>query len=263
MLKKISVLFFLTSVFFVFGQDFEKIDSLHANGKHKEALSELQSSFDKSNPNPAIIWRIGRGIYEETTEIKNKKEKLARLDEGTKFLEPYYSLKSGSPRDIATIMFWYAVFSSETSRTRGIKDSLDNIPNLFKYCNEAIVVDPTFGDPYYLKAMINDGLPALFGGDKYQMSVDLKKALDLDPSNYTYLVDGAIAHLNRGWDAKKKQSEARKKGASDDGSPSDMSDKEYAKVLIKKAVDIFKNDGDRTLKEKKVIETGMAISEKL
>jgi len=261
--KKILTFCFLILTFFLFGQDFGKIDSLHNNGKYGEALSQLQSAFDKSNPDPAYVWRIARGLYEEVKSIKSKKDKLAKLDEGIKFMEPYYNLKSGTARDRATVIFWYAVFSSETARTKGIKESLDNIPNLFKYCNEATAIDGTYGDPYYLKAMINDGLPSLFNGDKFQMSLDLTKAISIDPENYTYLIDGAEAYINRNWDAKKKQKEAEKKGKSDDGSPKDLSDKEFAKKLIEKALDIFKNDTNQTVKEKEKIEQGKKILAKL
>ena len=92
---------------------------------------------------------------------------------------------------------------------------------------------------------------------------DLKKALELDCSNYTYLIDGAVAYWNRNWDAKKKNNEAQKKGKSDDGSPKDLSDKEYAKILLEKAVDLFKNDTNKTLKEKELIEDAKKRLEKL
>ena len=182
---------------------------------------------------------MGRELYEDAKIIKSKKEKLSKLEEGQKILEPYYNLKNGSPRDRATLIFWYAVFSSEMARTKGIKESLDNIPNLFKYCNESISIDKEYGDPYYLKAMINDGLPTLFGGDKVQMSLDITKAISMDSDNYTYLVDGATAFLNRNWDIKKKINESSKKRISNDGSPADLSDKEYAKEISREGYKII------------------------
>lgn len=263
MKKYILLFFFLLVSSFFYGADYEKIDLLHNEGDYKTALSALQSSFDKANPDPAVIWRIGRELYEEIKNLKTKKEKLAKLDEGSNFLFAYYNLKTGDKRDKATVMFWFTVFSSETARVKGIKESLDNIPNLFKYCNETTAVDPEYGDPYYLKAMINDGLPTLFGGDKCQMSIDLMKAISLDANNYTYFIDGATAYKNRGWDAKKKKSEAEKKGVSGDGSPADLSDKQFAKQLIMKAIELFDKDANKTLNEKTIIEQGKKLLEKL
>jgi hypothetical protein len=238
-MKKIlclMIIFYLPVGFYSI--DLKNIDSLHDNGNYQDAYKQLTGAFNKSVPDASIIWRITRELYEYTGNIKDKKDKIAKLDEGLDFLKPYYDLKSGEIRDRATIIYWYAVFSSEKARTKGIKESLDNIPNLFKFCNDAIAIDPGYGDPYYLKAMIDDGLPTMFGGDKFNMSVNLTKALKCDPENYWYLVDGAKAYKNRNWDSDKKKKMAGKKGM-DDGSPQNLDDKEFAKTLLNKAVELY------------------------
>jgi hypothetical protein len=218
--------------------------------------------FNKSLPDASVIWRIGREIYESTKYIKDKKDKLAKLDEGLEFLKPFYDLKSGESRDRSSIIYWFAVLSSEKARTKGIKESLDNIPNLFKYCNDAMAIDPDFGDPYYLKAMIDDGLPSMFGGNKFNMSVNLSKALKCDQNNYWYLVDGAKAYKNRNWDVKKKKKTSAEKGK-DDGSPQNLDDAEYAKELLKKALDVFNADMDKTKVDQEKIEEAKKLLDKM
>ncbi|OHD15260.1 MAG: hypothetical protein A2Y34_05980 [Spirochaetes bacterium GWC1_27_15] len=262
MKRFLFIAFFILNIFLAFSFDFENLDNLHDNGKYVETLGILQDKLDKASPDAQIIWRIGREIYYITKNIKDRKQKLSKFEEGLEFLKSYYNFNSSDIRGNAKIIHWYAILSSEKASTKGIKESLDNIPDLFKYCDDAIKVDQNYGDPYYLKAMIDDGLPTLFGGDKFRMSENLTKALVLDGENYWFLVDGAKAFINRGWDVKKKASLSAKKGKND-GSPQDKSDKEYAKILLTKALDLFAKDINQTMLEKEKIEEGKKLLEKL
>ena len=255
----ISLIFFISLN--VFSIDFVSIDNLHDNGNYQSAYKELMSAYDKSSPDAAVIWRLGRELYEYTKCVKNKKDKLAKLDEAIGFLKPYYDLKSGDKRDRAKIIQWYAVLSSEKARTMGIKESLDNIPNLFRYCDDAIRIDSSYGDPYYLKGLIDDGLPSMFGGDKYNMSVNLSIALKCDPENYWYFLDGAKAYKNRNWSSSKKRKVAESKGR-DDGSPQNLDDRDYAIKLLERAIEIYNKDNDKTKVDRELIDEVKQLLEK-
>lgn len=255
-------LFLILSLTSIISIDFVQADKLYDTGKYQETFSLLNSSFDKSKPDPSIIWRIGRIYFEMSELIKNKKDHISMIDKGLEFLKPYYNMNGLEMRPCATIIYWYAKLTLSKSQAKGIKESLDNIPDILKYCDVSLSTDPSFADPYYLKASINDGIPQLFGGDKFQMSLDITKALSMEPANYWYLVDGAAYYINRNWDVKKKSSIVRKKGKSD-GSPNNLSDKEYAKQLLTKALDCWKIETDRTLKKLDKIDTAKKMLQKL
>jgi hypothetical protein len=245
-MKKILILLsFVFSCFFCYSVDFLVVDAAHYNSKYKESLKILQESFDKSSPDPALIWRIGRETYYIANSIKRKKEKIKKFDEGLSFLKVYYDLKNGEIRDRASIIYWYAAIESEKSRLKGINESLDMIPILFKDLDNAIALDPAYGDPYYLKAMVDDIVPAMLGSDKFRMSQNISSAIACDPSNYWYLIDGGKAYINRNWSADKKTKLAKEKGV-DDGSPQFIDDRVYGKSLIQKAAELYDSSQIKT-----------------
>lgn len=253
MKKTLLILIIIIISVSVFSIDFKYIDDLSLNKKFRESKALLLKDFNRSNPNVSILWRLGRSYYDEADNYDDKNKRIQACDNGMKFLEPYYKISTGDRRDRAEIIYWYAVLSSLKSKTKGIFDSLGNLPNLFRYCDEAIKIDPAFGEPYYLKGMIGEAVPIGKYSDKFIMGENFSKALKFDRDNMWFLVDGAKGFITRNWDKNKKKSMADKYGR-DDGTPQYLHDKKYAKQLLNEAINVFENGLDKSIKKREKYE---------
>jgi hypothetical protein len=261
MTKMTLCFIFLLIANLIYAMDFTMIDNLHENKEHNEAMKILKENFNKSNPDPAIIWRMGREMHSIAKDIIDKKEKRIKYDEAIAFLLSYYNIKNGETRDRAKIIYWYTVNNADKAKTNGIKESLDKIPFLIKNCDNAIMIDPLYAEPYFLKAKIDDSVPFFLGGDKFRMSENFSKALKLEPDNYQFMIDGGHAYIDRGWNSDKKKKMAEKLGH-DDGSPLDINDKEYGKMLLEKAVGLYNNSNNNTKTQEESIDEAKKILEK-
>jgi hypothetical protein len=213
----------------------------------------LKSSFDPSKPDPAIIWRMSRDTFELAEAIpgSQKKEKIAKYTEAMDIAKPYLDIAYGEKNDRANIIFYYATNYGSRGRVIGIKESLDNIPELKRLADKSLEIDPTLSLAYLLKAKIEEEVPSFLGGDKFKMGIFYSMTLKYDPENLTVLYDAAYAFYNRNWDANKKKSMADKNGKTD-GTPQEMSDRDYAKTIAEKAVETYgkiKNPSDRDKKQ--------------
>ncbi|HNZ27756.1 MAG TPA: hypothetical protein PLG34_08045 [Spirochaetota bacterium] len=262
MLRKV-VVFLLASLLAssVYSLDLAEIDKRLDRGDFLDSKKELEKSFDKLNPNLKILWRIARCYYELSDRAPNKKDTILLCEQGMELLKDYVDVKEGEPIDRAKIVYWYDVLYSRRGKAIGIKESLNIIPELFKLADKAISIYPKFGDPYHLKAAIDDAVPGFLGGDKFRMSENFTKAISYD-ENIIFLVDAATGFLGRNWDVKKKGAMAAKFGRTD-GSPENLSDKEFAKELLQKALEVGKNKDFLSINEKEKIEEAKKNLKKL
>jgi hypothetical protein len=235
-MKRVLTILGLASFVFcaAFAQDFVVTDALHDTKKLSEEFSLLKQSYNPSDPQAAVVFRMLRSMQQIAVDLpaKQGKEKIAKLDEAIEFGKPLIDKAKGNARDRAKVIYWYAVSMSQKGSVKGVLNSLFMVPEVRGLCDKAIAIDPAFGDPYYLKAVLDDRVPAAVGGDKNRMAVLYAKALECDPENVWYLVDSARALKNR------NKNEAYNKDGNR-GVPAGKSDLAYATELAQKAHAVF------------------------
>ena len=246
--KLLIIILIILSLSFIYSQDLKQIDDLYRDGKYQDGLNKLIGMHDKSNPNPAVIWRIARMYYEIAEELSDKKAKIDKYTDGMNSTAPYLNIKEGKKLDRAQVVFWYAVNLGARGEVIGIKESLDIVPKLFELANKAISIDPTFGAPYLLKGRIDDAVPSFLGGDKFRMGENFSRAIKME-KELNILVDSANGFIKRGWDVDKKKKMKEKMNRTD-GTPQNLSDKEYAKQLLKSAIELYFTIDKPTKREK-------------
>lgn len=263
---KIIIIFFifiLNYVNFINSTDFKIIDDLYHNGKYQEGLTILENEYDTLYPDIKIIWRISRFYYEIADSLpdKNKQEKIEYYTKGMEISALYIEMTDGEKSDRAQLIFWYTACYGSKAELIGIKESLDVIPELFMLADKAIELDPAFAAPYLLLSRVDEEVPALLGGDKFRMGKNLSKAIKNNPEDISVLVESGELFLNRGWDIDKKKKMTEKNGE-EDGSPKNLSDKEYAKILIEKALELFKNIDNPSVRDKNNYQLAMELLKK-
>ena len=176
--------------------------------------------------------------------------------------EQFLDIKKGTNLDKAQVIFWYTACYGSRAELIGIKESLDILPDLFNLADKAIKLDPTFAAPYLLLGRIDDAVPFFLGGDKFRMGKNLSKAIEYNPKDMSVLVESGELFLKRGWDSNKKKKMAEKV-KDNDGTPQYLSDKEYAKILLKKSLELFKSIKDPSVREKMKYQDAIKLLEKI
>jgi hypothetical protein len=214
-------------------QDFEKLDALHDAKKLDEEISALKPLYKASDPQAVIVWRLIRAMQEKAVQMPSskKKEKLEQFDAALSFGQPLLDSAKGSARDRAKVLYYYGVAQGQKGQAMGVLNSLFMAGDIRAACDRSIAVDPTYGDPYYLKAKVDDAIPEIAGGDKTRMGQLYAKALQYDPTNVYFLTDFAKALKNRNKDAKWNDGSK--------GVPAGKADLDYAKELAKRANTAF------------------------
>jgi len=262
MAKKVIVfLFLIVSFNLLYSEDLQEIDELYKQGKYQVGLDKLKRMHNSSNPDPAVIWRISRMYYELAEELSDKKAKIDKYTEGMNSSASYLNIKNGDKLDRAQVVFWYAVNLGARGEVIGIKESLDIVPKLFELADKAISIDPTFAAPYLLKGRIDDAVPSFLGGDKFRMGINFTMAIKLQ-KELNILVDSARGFIKRNWDADKKQ-KMKEKMNKTDGTPQNLSDKEYAKQLLKEAIGLFHTISRPSKREKMKYDEAVELYKKV
>ena len=263
-MKLITICVFFMTAVFGYSLDLKMIDELNHDGKYEESLKLLKGSFDPANPDPAIIWRMSREIFElaEATPSSRKNEKIAKYTEAMNVAKPYLDIKTGDKYDRASIVFFYASNFGSRGRVIGISESLGNLPELKSLADKALAIDPSLSLAYLLKAKIEEEVPSFLGGDKFLMGTYFSMSLKYDAENLTVLYDAANALYNRNWDVKKKRSMTDKYGK-DDGTPQDLTDREYAKKILEQAVIVYKKIKNPSLRDKEQYDNAVKLLSRL
>lgn len=243
-MKRVTILFlylFLCGLL-LSANEYNELDSLIDNDKHIEALELMKGQLDKASPDTALLWRIGWAYYEQVDNSKDKSQKIKVADEALNFLKPYLSLTKGVRQERAKIIFWYAVIYSLRGQAKGIFDSLSSLPEIVSLCKKSIALSPQFASPYHLMGLIGEAVPIGEYSNKFIMGENFTLAIKYEPENITILVDSGRSIMKRGWDVDKKKSQNNKYKRSD-GTPVNLSDKQYAKQLLEKAVRLYETRG--------------------
>lgn len=231
----------ITFVNILYSIDIEKIDKLNHDGNHNEVLSILKDAVNGTQPDPAIIWRTARAMFEiaDSYDKSRKNDKIALFGETMKVLEPHLDINYGDKYDRAMIVFYYASSLGSRSKEIGIMDSLGSLPEMKRLADKAIEIYPSLASAYFLKAKIEEEVPSLFGGDKFKMGVLFSQALKYGSDDLTILYDSANALYNRNWDDKRKRSLAEKSGDSID-SHITRHDRVIAREIIENGIRHYK-----------------------
>ncbi|HBD93715.1 MAG: hypothetical protein A2015_04450 [Spirochaetes bacterium GWF1_31_7] len=244
----------------IFSFDFKIVDDLNHNGNHTEALKMLKQEHNNAAPDAGIIWRTARAQFEiaESLDKSKKNEKIAQYTEAMEFLKPYLDIQTGAPTDRAHIAFYYATNLGSRSKVIGISESLETIPDLKKYADKAISIDPSMASAYFLKAKIEEGVPSFLGGDKFTMGELFFQAITNNPSDLTIVFDAASAFYDRNWDSKKKTAMSQKIGTkTNDFIIKD--DRSIAKELIENGIKTYKTLTNPSKREKNQYTNMMAL----
>jgi hypothetical protein len=231
-----------------FAQDFAATERLHSQRKLDEELALLKQPFSPVEPQAAIVYRVLRCLSQKAADLPaaQRRERIAVLDGALDFAKPLAAKAVGSARDRAAVYSWYAACLCQKGQVQGVLNSLLEVPEVRRLCDRSISIDPGFGDPYYLKARLDEALPELAGGDKARMGELFAKALACDPSDLWNLCDFAQALRRRGKDAEYNRD--GKKGV-----PSGSSDLGYARELAKQARTSFAAIADPSVDQRKLI----------
>jgi hypothetical protein len=213
-----------------FAQDFTQADALHDQKKLDDEMALLKPLYNPADPQAAVAYRMIRSMQQAAVDLPSSKnkEKISKLDATIEFGKPLIDTAKGSPRERARVIYWYSVAISQKGKAKGVLNSLFMVPEVRTLCDKAIAIDPSFGDPYYLKALLDDNVPEIAGGDKTRMGVLYAKALTCDGTNIWYLCDSA-----RALKARNKDANFNKDGSK--GVPAGKTDLDYAKELAKQA----------------------------
>jgi tetratricopeptide (TPR) repeat protein len=217
-----------------FAQDFAKLDALHDDRKLGEELTALNQLYSKADPQAAVVFRLIRCIQEIAVQMPkaNKSEKLAKFDEAINFGKPLLEIAKGNARDRAKVYYWFGVSMGNKGTAMGVLNALFMAGDMRANCDKSLAIDPSFADPYYLKAKIDDAIPPLAGGDKTRMGTLYAKAIELDPSNVYFLADFAVA-------LKGRNKNAAWNGDGSKGVPAGRSDMDHALEMAKRAKAAF------------------------
>lgn len=221
---------------------YSELDGMIDNGKHIEALNLMKSRINEAELDTALLWRIGWAYYEQVDNSRSKSQKVTSADEALNYLKPYLNLSRGDKQERAKIIFWYAVIYSLRGQAKGIFDSLGSLPEIISLCKKSIALYPQFGSPYHLMGLIGEAVPIGEYSNKFIMGENYSLAIKYDPENITILVDSGRSIMKRDWDVNKKKSQNSKYKRTD-GTPVSLSDKQYAKELLEKAVRLFETRG--------------------
>lgn len=238
----IGLLFLMLSGLMLFSSNLTPIEKMIDDGRCKEAARILKNKIDGGDSDLKLIWRSGWAYYEIVINESKKSDKIAEAEKGMQLLEPYINLKAGDRLDRAKILYWYAVLSSLKAEAKGIFDSLGNLPAIFELCKKANSLAPTYPLAYHLMGMVGEAVPIGEFGDKFVMAENFSLAMKYDPQNVTTMVDFARALIKRDWDVDKKASQ-KKKYKRPDGTPENLTDKQYAKALLEQAIHVYDNGG--------------------
>lgn len=246
-----------------------KADELDHQARHQEMLDILLEYHTANPPELKVIWRIGIAIFEVANKKETKNEKIAMFEKGENLLKPYIDIDYGSERDRVEIIHWYMVNYASRLKIKGIfagREGLTIVPKVFTMMDKCIEIDPAYYSAYYFKAKLHEEIPFIIGGDKFEMGYYYSKALHyaVDRVKILIMIDAANGFVIRNWSAQKKQKEARKRDKyTDDGTPTGLSDKEYALQLINQATALFEAHDNPGVRDREKYEFAQQLKLKI
>ncbi len=242
--------------------------SLIRQGKLSEAWEYLHSEINSGNISFENLEMFGNVTFEISEGKKPKNEIMGFLDKAMPVLEKNAFQQSFTKIEQARIFHKYNTLFAKKAQIQGAAAALKVLPQVFDNADRCIALDPDFAEPYFVKASVDDEVPAFLGdvakrgeNAKYRMGINIELALERDPENIYFLVQAAAALVKRNWSVEMREKNVG--NATQKNRILLLSDKEEAKRLLERAVSAYNSKANPTPIEKAKYEQALKLQAKL
>ena len=264
-MKKMFMLFAMLFPVFLYAQT--DVVALVREGKFDEALSGLQAEIKNGDLSFETLEMLGNVAFQISESKGSKKNILEAIDWAMPILEKNAFQQDFSPTQQARIFHKYNTLFAKKAQLQGAAAALKVLPQVFDNADKSIALDPDFAEPYFVKASVDDEVPAVMGdvakrgeNPKYRMGINIELALEREPENIYFLTQAAAALMKRNWSVAVREKNA-------DGAVKNkmllLSDKEEAKMLLTRAVAAYKSKSNPSQIEKEKYEQALKLQAKL
>lgn len=264
-MRKIFVVFAMLLPFFLNAQT--DVVSMIREGKLKEAWNYLHSEVKGGNLSFETLEMFGNVTFEITENNYSKKDITEYINQTMPILEKNAFQQTFTKVQQARIFHKYNTLFAKKAQIQGATAALKVLPQVFDNADRCIALDPDFAEPYFVKASVDDEVPAFLGdvakrgeNPKYRMGINIELALERDPENIYFLAQSAAALVKRNWSVEMREKNA---GNAVKNRILLLSDKEEAKKLLVRAVAAYNSKSNPSPIEKAKYEQALKLQAKL
>lgn len=264
-MKKFFLLMMMVFPFFLNGQT--EVISMIRQGKLNEAWNYLQTNVKSGDLSFETLEMLGNVTFEISESKNSKKTIIEFIDQTMPILEKNAFQQTFTQAQQSRIFHKYNTLFAKKAQIQGATAALKVLPQVFDNADRCIALDPDFAEPYFVKASVDDEVPAFMGdvakrgeNAKYRMGINIELALERDPENIYFLTQSAAALMKRDWSVKEREKNA---GNAVKNKLLLLSDKEEAKILLAKAIATYKSKTNPSPIEKTKYEQALKLQAKL
>lgn len=264
-MRKIFAVLVMLFPFFLNAQT--DVNSLVQQGKLSQAWEYLQAEINSGNLSFENLEMWGNVTFEISEGKGSKKNILELIEQVVPVLKENAFLQGFTAIQQARIFHKYNTLIAKKAQIQGPSAALKVLPQIFDNADRCIALDPDFAEPYFIKASVDDEVPAFMGdvakrgeNAKYRMGINIELALERDPENIYFLSQSAAALIKRNWSVEMREKNA---GNAVKNKILLLSDKEEAKILLAKAIAAYNSKTNPTPIETKKYEQALKLQAKL
>ena len=264
-MKRIFFVLVMLLPFFLNAQT--DVKSLVRQGKLDEAWKYLQAEINSGNLSFENLEMWGNVTFEISEGKGNKKNILELIDKVIPVLKENAFLQDFTSIQQSRIFHKYNTLRAQKAKIQGPSAALKVLPQIFDNADRCIALDPDFAEPYFIKASVDDEVPAFMGdvakrgeNAKYRMGINIELALERDPENIYFLSQAAAALIKRNWSIEMREKNA---GNAVKNKILLLSDKEEAKILLARAIAAYNSKTNPSPIETEKYEQAVKLQAKL
>ena len=264
-MKRIFFVLVMLLPFFLNAQT--DVKSLVRQGKLDEAWKYLQAEINSGNLSFENLEMWGNVTFEISEGKGNKKNILELIDKVIPVLKENAFLQDFTSIQQSRIFHKYNTLIAQKAKIQGPSAALKVLPQIFDNADRCIALDPDFAEPYFIKASVDDEVPAFMGdvakrgeNAKYRMGINIELALERDPENVYFLSQAASALIKRNWSIEMREKNA---GNAIKNKILLLSDKEEAKILLARAIAAYNSKTNPSPIETEKYEQAVKLQAKL
>lgn len=264
-MKRIFFVLVMLMPFFLNAQT--DVKSLVRQGKLDEAWKYLQAEINSGNLSFENLEMWGNVTFEISEEKGNKKNILELIEQVVPVLKENAFLQDFTSIQQSRIFHKYNTLIAQKAKIQGPSAALKVLPQIFDNADRCIALDPDFAEPYFIKASVDDEVPAFMGdvakrgeNAKYRMGINIELALERDPENIYFLSQAAAALIKRNWSIEMREKNA---GNAVKNKILLLSDKEEAKILLARAIAAYNSKTNPSPIETEKYEQAVKLQAKL
>ena len=163
----------------------------HQGANLEDSIALLERALQDRRDDPALLWRLGRGLMRRGERLASKKEKLAVFVRSEELCR---RAAAAAPRD-AQAHYWLGVAMGRRGQTQGLLRSLFLIEPLRREMRAAIEIDPRHGGAHLVLGQMLLEIPGWAGGNKKEAVRELETAAELEPDYAPHLTALAQAYM--------------------------------------------------------------------